>query len=445
VALGGGLLGMLEVPSVGIMIRASRNNIIILAFDVLKMHDLFRKMSSSFTAHLLIALLLIFFITAKKMFLYEGNLSALIGIWEGFFSLNPQFFPKGFVVHSDGGYDGQFFYLISRFLFDSNLSSPPILDSFELRFSRIGLPFLSGIFGIFTDFSYYPLYTFFYLWAFHFLATYFIYQNFKNTEHYYLFLLFLYSPFAWNSNFLLISDSLFASFFVFFVFGFKWIGLDFFSNNAFVPRSKEYFFPVILLTIFFLSIRETSLPIVGSFLIFAIIFKHRPAINILAISIGLYILFRFHIKYKMNYLLGTNPMGFFDLIDYPFFGFFRSFTGIESIDFKLIVREIGKISMFILFLIQILTFRNIKNHKEIVLYLPLLFFTLLLIFAEQGYWLSYDNVSRFFTVCLPFVIFLKGYQSDFKEHGYFGIIFFSFILFLGRMLFLSKPQIYRII
>ena len=384
----------------------------------------------------LVALVLIILVTFRKVFFYNGNLTTLIGIWEGFYILNPNYFLENFVIHSEGGYDGQFFYLIARYLYDSKFTYPPILDSFELRFSRIGLSLLSGFFCFWFGFEYYAQVTFFLLWSFHFLATYLLYKKFFNSSYSYLYLVFLFSPFAWNSNFLLISDSLFASIFVFLVLSYKKIGLDFFSREAesFQIYSREYDIPIFVLTLFFLIIKETSLPIVLSFLLFAIWRLHFQSIFILIISIIFYLLFLAFVKYKMFYLQGTNPLSFLDLIDYPFLGFIKSFLEIQSFNFKTIIREVGKFFIFLLLSIQILCLKNSLYEKNKIKYLPLAFICLLMIFAEVGYWLTFDNVSRFLTISVPYIIFLKVHKKNFVSYGFFKVIGILFIFSYARML-----------
>ena len=89
-------------------------------------------------------LLLLLILTYFKIQPYNYNLSSLIGLWKGFVELNPSLIDKAFVVYNDGGYDGQFFYLIAKSLFTEGLNSFPIMDSFFIRFNRIGLSLLAG-------------------------------------------------------------------------------------------------------------------------------------------------------------------------------------------------------------------------------------------------------------------------------------------------------------
>lgn len=393
-----------------------------------------------FWVFVLIAFFLISGITIRKTLPFQGNLSALIGVWEGFSLINPGYFPESFVVHSDGGYDGQFFYLIARYLFDPSFSFPPILDSFELRFSRIGLSFLAGFFSFFLGFDNYPYITFLLLWMAHFFASFLLYKKLQNTKYNYLYLFFLFSPFAWNSNFLMVSDSLFASCFVFIVFSFEAIGLVFFSEKgeSYRIHKKEYYLPVFLLCIFFLSIRETSLPIIGSFLLFAVWRLHFPAIWILSLALLVYGVGKFLLKYQMFYLQGTNPLGFLELIEAPLWGFVKSFGTIQNWDMKTLAREVGKIVIFGLLVAQSFSIKNAFSEANKFKYLPLLFFSLLMLVAEEGYWLTFDNVSRFLTISVPYIILLKSQNKNFRSYVFFHLVIVLFLLFLGRMVFLGK-------
>ena len=112
-------------------------------------------------------LLLLLILTYFKIQPYNYNLSSLIGLWKGFVELNPSLIDKAFVVYNDGGYDGQFFYLIAKSLFTEGLNSFPIMDSFFIRFNRIGLSLLAGSLSGIFGFDSYPIITLGLLTLFH--------------------------------------------------------------------------------------------------------------------------------------------------------------------------------------------------------------------------------------------------------------------------------------
>ncbi|MCB1176722.1 MAG: hypothetical protein KDK36_03990, partial [Leptospiraceae bacterium] len=179
-------------------------------------------------------------------------------------------------------------------------------------------------------------------------------------------------------------------------------------------------------TSFLISIKESSLPIVGILTLISFIQGKKEHWLIFLTNIILYFLLKFIIEYKMNYLLGTNPMGFFDLIDYPLFGFIKSFT------FASFAKEITKLILFSYYISLILQYKNFKNFIQLLHSIPIAFFLTVIVFAEVGYWLSFDNISRFFTICLPYVILISNFKKNYRFYGMKELSVILFLLFILR-------------
>ena len=180
--------------------------------------------------------LLFIALTLFKIQPYNFNISSLVGIWKGFVELNPTLIDKGFIIFNDGGYDGQFFYIISKSIFTNGLESFPILDSFYLRFNRLGLSLLSGFISIFVGFSFYPMITLLLLLFMHILSFFILYKMLKKSNKY-LSYFHLFSPFSLNSILLLVSDSLFVSFTIISIYYLKQIGTGF--SNSPIAKDKK--------------------------------------------------------------------------------------------------------------------------------------------------------------------------------------------------------------
>jgi len=392
--------------------------------------------------YILLLLCLVFFKTKS----YEFNLSSLIGIWKGFAELNPTLIERGFILYNDGGYDGQFFYLISKSLFLNGLDSFPILDSFYLRFNRLGLPLLSGIITSIFGFKYYPyttlsLLTFFHIYSFLLLYQLLISKN-KYLSYFYLF-----SPFALNSNLLLVADSLFTSFTIISIYIMKYRGVNFFNTtfteNMQTNKILDFLF-VFLILIFTCLIRESGIIIVVSFFIICIYQKDfKNTILIFVAGVSYFVLITIF-KLTFKAYLGTNPLGFLDLIDYPLVGFYNSIQFSSFTDAKNILRELAKFPIFIFFLLLILNIKNIKNIKDFILYLPVFFILFTAGVGEVGYWLSFDNISRMFTLSIVWLILLKNKDEQYNDYYALLLSFLILILLVIRIIYIKTPMLYMV-
>ncbi len=389
--------------------------------------------------YLLLLLILLLF----KIYPYGYNISALIGIWKGFAELNPDLIDKGFVIYNDGGYDGQFFYLISKSLFTGGVQSFPILDSFLLRFNRIGLPLLTGVLNFFTGFHFYPMTTLLLLVALHIYSFQVLYKI-LDSEIKYLAYFYLFSPFSLNSILLLVSDSLFVSITLICVYVLKFEGYEFYNIRTKINPFKKSIVLIFLVAIFTCFVKESGLIIIGTILLLSFYDKNFRITTILLLAIIVFLFITQAFKFIPKINPGTNPLGFTDLIDYPLFGFFKSIQMNSINSLKSLFREIAKFPIFIFYLILILNLKNIKRIRDIILSIPIYFILFTAGVGEVGYWLSFDNISRMFTISIPWIILLKQENKAHKDYYALDLSFIILILLIIRLVFIKVPMTYYI-
>ena len=157
-------------------------------------------------------------------------------------------------------------------------------------------------------------------------------------------------------------------------------------------------------------------------------------------SIIFYFAFVFYLRFFLDANPGTYPLTFLDLIDYPFFGFFKSISFSTPMNLSPFVRELAKYPIFIFYLLLLLNLRNIKTVQDFVWFLPILFILFTAGIAEQGYWLTYDNIMRMFTLSIPMIILYKNSKKSYNDFGilWFGIVLLAMLIV--RILWLKKEM-----
>lgn len=362
---------------------------------------------------------LIFFKTAP----YDHSLSALIGIWEGFYEINPNLVDSNFVIYKSGGYDGQFFYLLAKDLFVSS-DWDLIVDSYHFRFHRLGLSLLAGAISNLVGFFYYPMVTLTILFSTFLISVFCLYSLLPESKKWYV-IFYLFSPFSLNANLLLVADSLFVSFGI--------IAFYFFKN-------KKDFWAVFF---FFMMVITREL---GVLFLIPIIFKalgEKKWGQMFAYSIpgfAFLCLVIFGLIHPPNHL-GTNPLGFKDMTDFPLFGFFKSFQENGSFQFK--PKEFPKILFFIsLISITVASVQSLKNNlpKNINVLVPIFGSLFVIFIAEQGYWRSFDNLSRMFTLILPFSLLLEDSFKNLFLRFFLGISSSLFVFLMIRILWITPTK-----
>ncbi|MGV3664635.1 MAG: AZOBR_p60025 family cell surface glycopolymer formation protein [Leptospira bouyouniensis] len=356
---------------------------------------------------------------------YDHSLSSLIGIWEGFYEINPNLVDPNFVIYKSGGYDGQFFYLLAKDLFNENDWSL-IVDSFYFRYHRIGLSFITGLFSHFLGSEHYPLITLTLLFFTFSASVYYLFKLLPD-ESKLLVLFYLFSPYSLNSNLLLVADSFFVSLAI--------ISYYFYREKKFAIA-----FVFFLLTVF---TRELGILFLAP-IVFVSLFK-REWKNVFLFSLPgiLFLAFLFYGWMNTPNHLGTNPLGFKDMTDGPLFGFVKSFFDQNTFQFK--PKELPKLLFLFSFLsILIVCYSSIKESflKDIDILIPILGSMFVIAIAEQGYWRSFDNLSRMFTLILPFSLLLHDVTKRYSFRFFLGTSIVLFIFLLIRILFITQTKEY---
>jgi hypothetical protein len=358
-------------------------------------------------------LVTIFFLISFTIYLkvknYDYNLSSLINLDSIFVEKNNKYIPDNFVILKNTGYDGQFFFFTSYFLY--NNTSLPYYDSSELRFSRILFPLFTGFISKVFGFSYYPQISLIILLSIHIIGFHYLFKFLPDNKKY-LSYLYLFSPFSINSMLLLVSDSLYTSF----------------LTLTIIKRYENSKFYLLfgLLAIF---TKETGIILLISLLFFSN--TDKGDIYTLVSIILLYGIFRISTHYYFINHKGISPLGFMDLMDYPFLGLINSIKNFSiAIDITNIPKLAYKLSFLILLIYLVCIHAKIFFFED-KSYLNISLICLLGIFSEQGYWLNYDNISRIFTASIPILI-LYFSQSILKHKWFYYIYFIHLIIFIIR-------------
>lgn len=356
---------------------------------------------------------------------YGNSLSALIGIWEGFYEINPNLVDSKFVIYRSGGYDGQFFYLLAKDLFaESNWDL--IVDSFYFRYHRIGLSFTTGILSLLFGSEHYPILTLILLFTTFLFSVYCLYELLPKHSKW-LALFYIFSPYSLNANLLLVADSFFVSL----------------AIIAYYFYSKENHLFSFLFFLFTVFTRELGIlflaPIVFEFLRT----KHWKLGFVYSTPGILFIGFMFYGWVSTPNHLGTNPLGFRDMTDYPLFGFVKSFLENGSFQFKW--KEAPKLLFLLSFIAMVgVSISSIRKSflKDLEVLLPILGSLFVIAIAEQGYWRSFDNLSRMFTLILPFSLLLKEGQKNLGFKIFLGSSLLLFFFLLIRIVFITPHKEY---
>jgi hypothetical protein len=171
--------------------------------------------------------------------------------------------------------------------------------------------------------------------------------------------------------------------------------------------------------------------------------NHKNSL-VLLLSIVAYLIITQLFKLLPKIHQGTNPLGFLDLIDYPLFGFFKSIQLKSISNIKSLIKEFAKFPIFIFYIILILNLKNIINFRSLLLNIPIAFILFTAGVGEVGYWLSFDNISRMFTISIPWIILLK---QENKAHNDYYALYLGFLIFLFliiRIVFIKTPMTYYI-
>jgi hypothetical protein len=378
--------------------------------------------------------LLVLFLIFWKVHPYGDSLSSLIGIWDGFAELNPWMTDPGFVIFKEGGYDGQFFYFLAKSLF-SDQKWDLIVDSYSFRFHRIGFTLLVGIPSFFFGFTYYPFIALIVSFSLFLVSAICLYHMLPKEKNY-LTLFYLFSPYSLNSHLLLVADGVFTS-------------LALISVYLIQRKSNAWLIMLILtLTVF---TREFGIFLILPLFVSSILKKDFKMGGLYFVPLLLFSFFLYETRNHMPNHLGTNPLGFKDMLDFPLFGFVKSFfdngmfhlSGKESIKLLLFAQFILLTSFVAIYFWRYSNLARalLTNQNNMSLYfLPVLAGLGVIFLAEEGYWRSFDNLSRMFTFSVPFLLLINGQKESkiLNIFQYSSILLFLFLIL--RILIITQTK-----
>lgn len=377
---------------------------------------------------------------------YNYQVSSLIAFDTQFYEANSKINPKASfkdIVVLDSGYDGQFFYLIARKIFDPTFTNIR-LDTYSMRMGRIGMSLIVGLPSLLIGWNHYALISFILLQVLH-IFSFLALRSILTDENKYLSLIYLFSAFSLNSNLLLVSDSLMVSIAV--------ISYYFLEKAKFRLNSEKldttniaspWFLIAFLCMCILVTIRETALfalaPI-GLLFLF-----RRSIIGIVLMLLPALLFIGWHVIVKL-YLEdhpGLNPEPYSTKYNWPLLGFFQSLN-FQFDSVKAIGREASKyLNVAYLFLL-LFSLKVIRSTVECILFSPIILIILLSLVATSEYWQTFANISRMFTLSVPIIIILADriQKANFTYLFLLNIIFT--ILLWIRIVWLTPIINYRII
>jgi hypothetical protein len=241
---------------------------------------------------------------------------------------------------------------------------------------------------------------------------------------------------------------LFASFFIISIYLLKEIGFNFFPNETDLKytsnkKFNEYLIPVIFILLVFGLIKETGIVFISSFIIHTLVQKQWKFFILFFSIISILLSFYISLKFWKSAWVGSNPLEFTQLIDYPFFGFIKSIKLAQLNDPISLFKEFAIFSIFALHISLGLQLFNIKSIKGIIPFLPIAYLFFAGTTAEVGYWLTYDNIARFYTFSIPMIIIFASKFINYKTY-YFFIIEFIILVSIILKYIGSKEQAYTL-
>jgi hypothetical protein len=391
---------------------------------------------SSPFAPIALFLIVVILLTAARIAPYGYRMSALIGMEQQFIDLNPGATFEGIVVFKDSGYDGQFFYLIARDLFDPSFDEP-VLDTYRMRMGRIGMSLLVGLPASLLGWQSYGLIAFAILQLVHILA-FLSLRSMLSEKNRYLALFFLFSPFSYNSSLLLVSDSLMVAVAV--------LGLSMLEKGGFrfstdgedrTDYRSRWTIGATLLLCFLVTIRDTALFALAPIGLLFLYRKSLRGVILAALPVLVFLAWMAAVRLLETHP-GSNPVHYDAKLGGPMVGFFQSLNGEAFASIKGAAREMSKYLNLLYLLIMVSTFFYIRSLPTAALFSPLIFTAALSVFSVVEYWATFDNVNRMFTLSIPIMALLRDRIPNMRSHGLF-LLSVVFLLLLAVRLVWLKP------
>lgn len=380
------------------------------------------------------------------IFLYikqaDGNINLLIHINQKYFELNPKTKFPSMVILKESGYDGQFFYFISRYLYDKNIENITI-DSSSFRLLRIGSSILYGFFPSFFGWNTYAYFGIF-LNLLIFIISYFLFYSLLSLDQKYISFFYLFNPFSIISNMLLIGDNFFISFFMIFLYFLQKSNFSFFENTNI---NIFYYFLSFILAIFLVFLKEISLIFFIPLVVYSLIYKKKKGMWLFFPPIFVFFLWLLFIP-KFFQIFEISSISHIERIRTPFLDLFRFYFFLFSNffnlkDFLKVIPYILILIIFIVLMIQLINFfRFYKNFRdlfsikfwELLFYFPIAFNLFSILIVDYEYWLAFDNIFRIFSIAFLWNLFLRILKKH-TDYRFFYLIFIITILLIFRYSF----------
>lgn len=365
---------------------------------------------------------------------YGFNPSAQINFGFPFVQQNAERTPPRAVVFlgqpgdSGAGYDGQIFYYYSRMLSEFNLNWPVGFET-NIRAPRIGYPLLVAPFGWFGKWG-----TVFGMYAVHvclILFSWILIRDLcgENKRLYSTF--YLFSPFLLGSYALLVSDAALCAFLVFAFWSYK--------------KEKTFLFSLTAGTA--LLIKEQALFLLFPMGIQSLLDRNVRSTFAVLGSLALPIVWGLFLKVQFPEWTPTRFADFFDPLR-GFIGYAKEisepafYTFLKDADWEngtvLFAKRFSRVPIFLLFLAGLFVSGTGSWKRSPGLRLS--FFLVLFSVFSAGYvlyWVSYENVSRMFTVSVPFLIFWKLEDDTISDRPFWILCGAILFLFLFKLSFVS--------
>ncbi len=390
--------------------------------------------------YLFLSFLLILFYTRQANY----NLNLLIHVNESMLNYNPSMQFKNLLVLKQEGYDGQFYYFISRYLYDKNIHDIT-LDSTTFRMLRIGSSILYGFIPFFIGWEYYTYWVLLIHYIL-FLFSYFEFYKVLDDNKKYLSIIYLFNPYVIISNMLLIGDTIFISLFMIFISVLMKINFDFDKKNQI--EINNYYWFILILGMMIALTKETSL---FYFITFGFIFLIKKDIKgIVLIIIPILVLLIWYILvHNYFHFHDLNPLSHTSRIRIPFLemmGFYKNllYSLSSLMDF---MKSIPYFIILLLYLYLILLGFKVIIHsskdffyiiKNLILFFPIIIIVIIIAVVDLEYWLAFDNIFRIFSFAFLWLLFLDFKNKVNHLFGFYVLNLIITILLIFRYSIIKK-------
>lgn len=364
---------------------------------------------------------------------YEWNPSSMVNFGHEFALQNESETPKNAILFKGeegdlgAGYDGQIFYYFSRPLSNFNLNWPKGFDE-SYRAPRIGYPLLVALFGFFGKTS--AIFGMYFWNIALILVSYFFLRKLLDEESKPYAVLYLLSPFALGSYYVLVSDSVMVSLLII----------------AYYFYIKENHLVFILLSSLAILTKEPALFLLFPLGLAALFRKDWKKMIIVGLVLVIPICWHLYLSYRFP---NWRPGRLTDFI-LPLEGMISYMESIWSQlahgnNWKDLARLLSRFPLLVLFFLGVFlpfTGKLTKGWEFRISFLLILFMV-----GTAGYyhfWSVYENVSRMFTLSIPVLLLLYNEDKTIRKQEYILVTFLILVLFLIKVLFISKQLNYQV-